>query len=780
MWMGRRTPWRLLLVWVLVLGGISLDAGPAESLEAMRTRIAQEREVAYRRCPYAFLSHDYFARFSPDPGTRVGKGEVQVTSHWRIVVPPTASALTVRMAGHLQTFLDTRMRVYVQVRQTGVTGIRTVSMLEAGGGVPAVAESFTLAIAFGQIIVRGRDPAGVRDGIVRLVALMGLRQAPILPVGTTVYTPRLAVRVGAIPAQGTLRDLVFMGHNAVIIGGGSLFTLSSSEAIPELLTRRIPGRLESMRQAAGTVTQYGLKCYALIDLSPKFSREDPVLQAHPELRGALTWRADGDYVLCTQHPRVQQFLQESIIGLFETVTALDGIILIVGGEGFSHCFMRPYGVAKGHTNCPRCEPLGAEATVAELCNMLAGAARSVDPTAEVVVWPYSAGAVWSADAAQEGLIRRLQPGTVLLTEIEKDEVLTKPGGVTKLLWDYSIDLIGPGARAQRQLQLCQEVGIPVYLKSEPELSFEAPRLPSIPCLDRWWDRAEALATCGATGALVFPAFRANYGTLAAELPQWAWWSPAPARETVLKLLASRVAGSQAGMGLRTAWQRVSAAIAHSPELPSYYTGPYYLGPAHPMCADPRAALPSVFYGYFFFMSQITTADGLVVRPTFVTTPTGNVPIFGQAYRQMEALLKQAMDELAWADPLVPARCRAVFDAEASSIRWFYHTARAEANFYESCQLREAVHAYVAQRPPSLEARTQTQQQYARWRAVLADERQNAVAALPLAQDDMRLDWYYGGDHSFPHAVEMLQAKVALLDQELTYYLPALARQGELE
>jgi hypothetical protein len=110
------------------------------------------------------------------------------------------------------------------------------------------------------------------------------------------------------------------------------------------------------------------------------------------------------------------------------------------------------------------------------------------------------------------------------------------------------------------------------------------------------------------------------------------------------------------------------------------------------------------------------------------------------------------------------------------MRWFYHTVRTQANFYESCLLRDRLHAMAHHGEFSAVETAQARQWYARWRQVLEDERANATAALPLMQHDMRLDWYFGGDHSFPHGEAMLKAKLALLDEELNIYLPALARQ----
>jgi hypothetical protein len=150
--------------------------------------------------------------------------------------------------------------------------------------------------------------------------------------------------------------------------------------------------------------EYGLKAYAWLNTRQKFPKDDPVFKAHPEIRGALTWSADGEYTLCTSHPLVRRYLKESVQGLYQTMPELHGVVLIIGGEGFYHCHMRPFGVTKGHTNCPRCEPLGAEAAVADLCNDLAAAARAVRADAQIVVWPYSAEHVWAADFAASGFL----------------------------------------------------------------------------------------------------------------------------------------------------------------------------------------------------------------------------------------------------------------------------------------------------------------------------------------------------------------------------------------
>ena len=101
----------------------------------------------------------------------------------------------------------------------------------------------------------------------------------------------------------------------------------------------------------------------------------------------------------------------------------------------------------------------------------------------------------------EKLIKLLEPGTAILTESVKDTTIEKPFGIRKLLWDYSIDLVGPSDRAMRQIELCNDQGIPTTVLSMYEMSFEAALLPEIPCMDRWAARADGLAGSGADGPI---------------------------------------------------------------------------------------------------------------------------------------------------------------------------------------------------------------------------------------------------------------------------------------
>jgi hypothetical protein len=768
-----------LVAAMLVAASSSLGGGEVTLEQAVQ---------AYRSSPFAFFSQDYFARFSRDAAAKLQAGEMQVAEGWQIVVDAGASPLTVLMAKDLAEFLRARMDLELVVRTATNAGpfpARTIALLERGGGRSAFPDSYTISVAQDGVVIKGQSATGLRDGVVRLVDRLGFRAAPMLQLGETVFTPKQALRVGAVPWMGGYRDVPFHGGNAVILTAAvdtrqtaytQLAALSTSRAIPELAPAYNPALLGRLADNARAARRYGLKTYAALYIWEAYPADAPIFTNHPGLRGAQVVRHVDQppigFLPCTEHPLMRQYLSESLRGLFRDVP-LDGALIIIGGEVFQHCFMRPAGVRKGHTNCARCEELGAETVVANLCNYLAAAIRSANPDARLIAWPYTASVFWSADEDQAAWISKLNPGTAVLTEIEKDVTLRKEGGpegdINKRIWDYSIDFIGPTPRAQWQITACKAQGIEVYLKSEPELAFEAPGLPYIPCLDRWYERAEAMATSGADGAWVFPWFQASYGTTSSEVYKYAWWAPNEEKEAVLAKLARRIAGPTAAGHLREAWAFVSQAITNSPEMPNYFGGPYYLGPAHPMCADEKAALPAMFQARSRFGAHVLTG------------PTCTPLQASRCYRRMERALKRAVDQLAAAEPLVPPRCTLTFQAEALPARWFYHIARTHANFYESCLLRDYFAGFSKGGTNSAAELAGAQSRYDRWRAVLTDERANTIAAMPVVRQDPRLDVRYGfGGAALAPATEMMQAKLKLLDQELSDYLPSVARRCGLE
>ena len=81
---------------------------------------------------------------------------------------------------------------------------------------------------------------------------------------------------------------------------------------------------------------------------------------------------------------------------------------------------------------------------------------------------------------------------------------------------------------------------------------------------------------------------------------------------------------------------------------------------------------------------------------------------------------------------------------------------------------------------SAEEKARATELYTEWRAILLDELKNTRTAAPIARADVRLDFYYRGDHMFNHLWDMVDAKIELLEQELEVFLPSVAARCGVE
>ncbi len=249
-----------LCSWGTMVFASLLAVGTCLAEEEYTSPRSKEACLAYRASPYSQLSMDYFARFSRDPQAAPSEKEMVIGKTWRILLPADASPLTELMAGHLRDFLNQRMALSVSIEKRSPAALakkteRTITLLESGvGDTNTPEESFSITVEPRKILIQGKGANGLRDGIVKLVSIIGLRQSPILELGKQVYEPRVPLRVGEVPWMGSYRDLVFMGYNGVVLSGAeskgsfrpipdpifSIYALSTSDAIPELNTLRNP------------------------------------------------------------------------------------------------------------------------------------------------------------------------------------------------------------------------------------------------------------------------------------------------------------------------------------------------------------------------------------------------------------------------------------------------------------------------------------------------------------------------------------------------------------
>jgi len=780
---------------VLVLSQVFVPAAVSQETDAaaiMAAR-AKEADAAYNQSRFSALSKDYISRFRRDPAARPAESEVEI-KRCVIFLAEQPSAVARNIANLLRDFLIRDMNVTTEIassasrRSAGTYTIefvppRPVSHAPAG---------FTLEVTSDTASIRGAGDDAVRDGAVHLIEQMGLRRAPILKLGTETLRPKLELRLGAVPWLGSMRDVVLLGYNAVIIKPYlDLHEISTSKALPEIGYLQNPNVLTRLAKAVSEARSWGLRAYVHLNNRHRFPDDHPLFKAHPDSMGPRVWNGYGGHILSTDSPSVRQYIAETIKDLFTAVPDLAGILMIVGGEGFYHCYMHPQGLPKGQTDTSLCGPRGAEETVAALVNTVFASARAVKRDADVIAWPYSAQFVWSRDPYQADFMARLQSGASVATEVENSEITRDPDSIVKSYWDYSLSMIGPSRRAVRQIALAKSDRLRIYLHSEPELSLDFGGLPFVPSPPRWLARSQAVAASGADGILAMPYFNNLYGSAGAEIEKFAWWEGGRTPEEIRHALARSIAGAGAQQ-LEQAWDLISQAIGLSPQIPIYFEGPTFLGPAHPLMLDPEEDIPAAFHGRFLYLLESSEPEALelhsvvdrvpqvhtVVRvrddgTVEAENPPGNsVGSFARRYRAMLKLVDEAVDSFQQAASAESDTRNIMLASEQSVARWFQQTLRTTVNFYEAYELRNC-----AKGNPDPDFSDHDRMVcYEKLVVLVQDEVRNSRAALRTVSDDVRLDAYFQPFLAVAHSKDMIEAKLHLLDHEEHIYLPALAKE----
>src|SRR4029079_6208873 len=117
--------------------------------------------------------------------------------------------------------------------------------------------------------------------------------------------------------------------------------------------------LAALGEAAKRAATFGVTLY-FVAVSPKLPADHALFKRRPEVRGAQlsfhpTAAGQPLHCLCSSSDQALGFHADVFGRMFRDVPELGGLILIIGGESYYHCFMRAAGAAKiGTTNCPHC------------------------------------------------------------------------------------------------------------------------------------------------------------------------------------------------------------------------------------------------------------------------------------------------------------------------------------------------------------------------------------------------------------------------------------------
>lgn len=710
-----------------------------------------------------------------DPTRRAAPNELLLAGSWRIRDEGAQDIAPI--VGDLNDFFQ---RLGVTTDDSASTNGTLILRGDAREMPPG---GFRLTVTPTTVQLEASDTAGLWAAVVYLEHEMGVRTGPILPLGTIERTTPWHAQISQAPFganylvpdldrdrldDDAFRVLMHYGCTGMTIYGDWLCYVQSSR-LPELNHPDYASHIAVLRDAVERAGRYGVRLF-YVPVSPKLRDTHPVFAAHPNLRGAKVdpgplrgQRPHDVYSLCSSDPESLRFHAEVMANLFREVPDLGGLILIIGGESYYHCFMRPdrQGLPDGTlTNCPTCAGRRPEIVVNGLLRATAEAVHQVRPTVPVMAWPYSAW--WSSDPQQLELLEGLPQDVTWLTTIDKDQVYDK-GRYHKRIWDYSVDYTGPADNAVLQRRAASRLGLGFAVKTETALGLECIHIPYMPALFRLAQKWQAVRSLHPDVVVQSWMFFGMWGSRAEELGWWTAWHPEEDAMTVLTRLAARDFGGEASTFYR-AWMRLSEAVGHLPYIGPYFRGPEFLGPAHPVVLDPQDPRLEAFQGSLYYLQEHeeTFAKTLTVvrHPLYYDAlPDQHLASamrvadgdpwalvadeYGHAVRLAEEAFT-AVRNVRSDDPVI----QALIDEERLIIELVYRTFRSTLNAVRL--LRKA--RTSAGSPES--------------RAILIDERENTEAARHIFREAPWLDLSYRVDGDFPSSLALITAKLAMIDDAL--------------
>ena len=528
---------------------------------------------------------------APDPASKPGPGDFELTGRWPVGSYPDAARRLI--TGDLRDFLA-RMGI-----ETDQASERSEPPRIALAAAPDLSErDCRLTLQPGRVAIEGGGAAGLWAGHAWLEWEMRARRGPYLPAG--VFTRRAAwpIQISQGPWGGNysvpdfapeyLSDDAFrlyahFGVNTMMIYGDLLCYVQSA-ILPELNTPGFDDNLTLLQDASRRAADYGVR-FSYVAVGPKLRPDHLVFANHPGARGTGA-RINGArlHFLCSSDEAVLAFYQETFERLFREVPGLAGTVLIVAEESFYNCKMWR---AHASDPCPRCSNLGTEPAIAGVVGAVAEAVHRARPGAYVAAWPYTTDQWERPDRAE--FIRQLPADAAFWLAIEKDQRYDK-GRYVKHIWDYSIDFTGPSDVMRLDARVARETGHGLFVKTETGIGLEVFQFPYVPAMQRlqqsWL-------------------FFGMFGSRAEELGLWAAYRPDLSRDAFLHAMAARDFGPETTDAVLAAWKHMSEAMGHLPCvcLTTYYVGPSFLGPCHPLVPQAGDAIPDVFHGYLFYLQE---------------------------------------------------------------------------------------------------------------------------------------------------------------------------------
>jgi hypothetical protein len=718
----------------------------------------------------------YLARRDPhrglmaDPDAVPGPGEFALQGRWCVKCDDLGGAD--EMAEDLA---DALSRLGVQVYREAEQAVQIVRVQDLPPG------AYRLSLDPREMRIEGADAAGLWAGLTWLEWEMRVRRGPFLPRTEIVRHPQWPVQISQGPWGGnysvpdfspeylsddSFRLYAHYGVNSMMIYGDILCYVNSA-IFPELNSAHYARNVAVLKDAARRALKYGVR-FAYVVVGPKLRASHPLFQRHPGARGSgIPSRVEERTIhcLCSSDEACLAFYEETFENLFAQVPELAGLNLIIGGESYYHCHMW----SRATVRCPRCYAQDAEDVVARLVGVTADAVHRAQPDAFVNAWPYNTDA-WERPDCHE-LIRRLPPCVGFYDQIDRNQSYQKEGYVKKI-WDYSVDYIGPSDSIRARARLVKERGLDLFVKTETGIGLEVFQYPYVPAMQRLADKWLGLRGLAPQGVQQSWLFFGMFGSRAEELALWARYCPDVPRDAFLRAMARRDFGPEAIDLVLRAWSSLSQAAGHIPciTLRTYYVGPSFLGPCHPLVPEKGAAIPDAFYGVLYYLQEneeTFSRARTVVRTSLVMDALpdsaravqiewpGGGDGWAIVLREYRAAASDARS--AWRT-LLAARALARTNADAENLA--HETALVELIYRTFASCANTV-AFLRARKRWEE--TGDPGHGEEMRRIAAEERKNALAAIPIYERAPWLDLAARTDGVFTPCAQMIGEKVTWID-----------------
>ncbi|MHC4872330.1 MAG: hypothetical protein ACYTFY_10835 [Planctomycetota bacterium] len=642
-------------------------------------------------------------------------------------------------------------------------------------------EEFSISTDDNSVIIEAAFNRGIMQGVQYFKRLIADRCAPFIKKGKISKSPAFMPRISNsifIHSHQDFGDLEqfsedylslmsYFGINGVHLHI-DIWDLCKNSVIPDLNTPDFAENISKLKTVVARLNRYGIDAY-LYFLNKRFPNAEKIFADDITVRGAESEgmpELPSFYVLCTSSERVLKCYEETVTNIVTEIPALAGIILIVGGEGFMHCYTRPRGRDGGYTNCPQCHDIDPSVGVAKLTDRITAAVKKCDPQKAVFVWLYSAFTWSGEDRWQKAWINNITEGQSVMSNFSTGSA-DQTTGEDVMLYDYNIKSPEASTNFAAQAAECKKLGKKMYAKIESDTSPSVFFLPYIPVHYRWHKRYSEMKKVGAVGFIGQWRFYGMSGTLPEEIQYHAAWNPELSTEECLLKAAKRdfkVDGEgctkllQGWKSISEAWDDFPYSALTAGERAFYMRGPLHFGPSHPFIFDPqnRYGLSQKFFqlrGDLFEGGQPDEIEEMIKNapPRYVSELLFVFPFGTEKYLKLlnGAINKWdsglAMLESVFADDKTE---RAEMELGICKIMSIHlHTIR---NLVRFLDIKNQLYREHSSKENYREKLTELKR-------ILSDEIENAEAAFPILKKDNRIG--YGHSYGLVYDTEMVEEKI---------------------